>query len=90
MSGEAIVVTESEEVDATTNPVAETAVLVAVDQCKTCGCLWRLYSDNMYSLVPGMTCQPCCDNVRMDTWRVYPRSAGSLSDQELAMLVRGL
>lgn len=69
-----LVKADTEEVAATAWPIPE-AVLVAVDQCQTCGCLWRLYSDDMYSLVPGMTCQPCCDNVRMDVVRVYPRAA---------------
>ncbi len=50
-------------------------VVVAIDQCLACGTLWRLFSDDTYSLVPGMRPESCCDNVSMvdvDLRRVYP------------------
>jgi hypothetical protein len=67
----AVVVAETQEVAATAFPIAQ-AVLVAVDQCRTCGTLWRLFSDDTYSLVPGMQASPCCDNTAMTVDRVYP------------------
>jgi hypothetical protein len=65
--------TEAQEVLAIQPPLVALAVLVAVDQCDTCATLWRLFSDDTYSLVPGMTPGWCCDNVAMIVTRIWPR-----------------
>jgi hypothetical protein len=64
--------------------------LIAVDQCKICGTLWRLFSDDTYSLVPEMSAKECCDNTMMDVIRVYPRTGSTLfNDEELSLLIGG-